>query len=139
MADSCKVLLTSPQVRSIVAVLGATLGEQVDGITLDVRRQDEIVASYLAMVRAQLSEAGWRPQGVELAHWAVEALARVTTPPAAPKKAAAPKPATPKPPKRRRRDSRRRHDRPRPASRESGPLLPMTDDPDADISDEVLQ
>lgn len=139
MAELLTVKLTSPQIRCAVRTLGALLGDPLDTIAFDAVGQDEAVLTFLALSRALTHTAGWRPGGVDLSPWAVEALARVTAPPPAAKPAKARAKHAAAAPRRRRRDPRRRHDQPARRAADLEPPLPMGDDLTGDAFQDALQ
>lgn len=76
MADVARVSLTAPELRAAAKAL-RTLAAAPDDIQTSTVEHDAAVSCLFSLLHAQLVDLGWRPQGLTLAPWAVESVARL--------------------------------------------------------------
>lgn len=76
MADVATVSLSVTELRAAAKAL-RTLTAAPDDVQTSPVEQDAAVSALFTLLHAQLVDLGWRPQGLTLAPWAVESVARL--------------------------------------------------------------
>ncbi|MBZ5560158.1 MAG: hypothetical protein LAO77_23115 [Acidobacteriia bacterium] len=76
MSDTATLVVNSRELQRALALFSRRAATQHDGPALAVDQDADVILLFQFLHRQHV-DLGWRPQGLTLAPWAVESLARV--------------------------------------------------------------